>query len=204
MSSCSQIAQLNDRDLWRGTQRAARDAQGALVQLLLFLGEVNRRRLYAVQGFGSLWAFVRSLGFSEGQCSARVVGARVLRRFAWVADDLASGTLHLTAVAMVGRRVLRTDEATLLRQARGLSREQLDALLLQPEPGDAAPVVPLSAARRRARVRPIRLPVSAAAIGRRADPTPAGPPQTPPPAAAAPLALGAMPLFSAPPSAAAR
>src|SRR6185369_3907260 len=70
-----------------------------LAKVLAYLAEVEERRIHLELACGSMFEFcVKRLGFSEDQAFRRLTAARLLRRFPAIADALAQGRLHLSAV----------------------------------------------------------------------------------------------------------
>lgn len=100
------------------------------VYVLRLLQEVDTRRLFAAQGFPSLFAFcTQKLGLSEGAAYKRIHAARAARHYPQILEMLERGTLHLSAVALLKPRLTQDNAAALLQQAQGLSKEQLHRLL---------------------------------------------------------------------------
>jgi hypothetical protein len=65
--------------------------------------EVDSRKLYAGQGYASLFTYcVQVLHFSEHAAYLRIEAARVARRCPAILDKLSDGSLHLTAVSLRG------------------------------------------------------------------------------------------------------
>ena len=70
-----------------------------LVEFLVYLGEVDRRRLYAELGFSSLFVFLsQHLGYSSSAAYRRSTAARLVARFPVVAEYLGDGRLSLTTL----------------------------------------------------------------------------------------------------------
>ena len=77
-----------------------------LVGLLVYLGELDARRLYAEQAWTSTWDFcVRRLGMSEGEAHRRIAAARVLRRFPLARTYLEHGRIHLCAIYEIYKHI---------------------------------------------------------------------------------------------------
>ena len=63
--------------------------------VLAHLAEIDRRKLYAPQGYSSLFAYAMSLGLSESAVYKRIQCARLARRLPVVFDVVAKGDVHL-------------------------------------------------------------------------------------------------------------
>jgi hypothetical protein len=111
-----------------------------MVEFLLHLGEFDRRRGYLERGYPSMFEYCTSaLRLSKSAAFRRIAAARLLRRFPAAADRLRDGRLCLTTLAVL--RDLLTDEncEDLLRQASGLTRDQVEALVAACVPDPATP-----------------------------------------------------------------
>jgi hypothetical protein len=78
------------------------DESRATTALIESIAEIDRRKLYADLGFGSLWDFVtRELGLSESAAYRRIQAARLLQKAPEVKASLESGALSLSNAAKV-------------------------------------------------------------------------------------------------------
>ena len=156
-----------------------RQERHLLVELLAYVGEVDRRRLYLELGYPSLWAFLtQHLGYASSSAGRRCIAARLMARFPVVAEYLEDGRLRLTTLVEL-RDVL--DEAHLdeiLARAAGRTEDDVKRLVaaLRPQP----PVPDL--------LRRLPAPRAAGATGAAgtaaaAPAAPAPPPPAPPPPA---------------------
>ena len=111
-----------------------------LVEFLVYLGEVDRRRLYAELGFSSLFVFLsQHLGYSSSAAYRRSTAARLVARFPIVAEYLGDGRLSLTTLVEL-RDVLEAgclDEV--LARAAGRSEDEVKRLVAAMRPRPAVP-----------------------------------------------------------------
>src|SRR5918996_6431134 len=92
---------LSDRDLLAELERAALCERQATARLVALLMEVDSRKLYAGQGYSSLFTYcVERLHLSEHAAYLRIEAARSTRRFPVILDKLSDGSVHLTAVSL--------------------------------------------------------------------------------------------------------
>jgi hypothetical protein len=75
------LHKMNNTALLRAVADNATSSQQALVQLFMYLGEVEVRSLHAAEGYSSLFAYCRSLGYSEGEAYRRCAVARAGRNY---------------------------------------------------------------------------------------------------------------------------
>ena len=178
MTSPSSASDLSDRDLLAELERAVTCERHATAQLIALLMEVDSRKLYAGQGYSSLFMYcVQRLHLSEHAAYLRIEAARLARRFPIILDRLSDGSLHLTAVSLLGPHLTAENHLELLDSARHMSKREVEVLIARlrpqpdvpsivrklpvaqhvPVPGSAFPVlVPGS------RVRRFRLPIQSA------------------------------------------
>jgi hypothetical protein len=97
MTSPSSPSDLSDRDLLAEVERAVPCEREANARLIALLMELDSRKLYAGQGYASLFAYCVHL--SEHAAYLRIEAARVARRFPAILDKLSNGSVHLTAVS---------------------------------------------------------------------------------------------------------
>jgi hypothetical protein len=71
-----------------------------VAQVIYFLAEVQKRRLYFEYGYISLFQFcMKELGYTEAESQLRISAMRVVLEIPEVRDKIASGSLSLTSVA---------------------------------------------------------------------------------------------------------
>ncbi|MFH1017158.1 MAG: hypothetical protein V1798_03125, partial [Pseudomonadota bacterium] len=110
MATSSNLEALTDCELHRKTVDLAKKEQQTTLELLHHLHEVERRKLFAQKGYGSLWEYVVSaLSYSESQASERIAAMRLMFRVQEAKEALENGKLGLTQAAMAERH-LRAEE----------------------------------------------------------------------------------------------
>ena len=93
---------LTDSQLFEAVKLRIARANELDAELLLLLGEVEERRLYAARAFSSMFAFcLGELGFSEDVACNRIAVARLARRFPRVLDFVRLGRIHLTGLRLL-------------------------------------------------------------------------------------------------------
>src|SRR6266545_3528286 len=96
------LSALTDAELLHTTRCHLQRAHELDADLLLLLGEIDARRLYAEQAFPSMFAFCTGeLGFSEDVACNRIAVARLVRRFPRVLDFVRAGQIHLTGLRLL-------------------------------------------------------------------------------------------------------
>jgi len=142
-STLSSFRTLSDRDLLVRLDRAVgqeRDATGHLIALLM---EVDARKLYATQSCSSLFTYcVQVLHLSEHAAYLRIEAARAARRFPVILEQLADGSLHLSAVSLLAPHLTVANHVEVLDAARHKSKRDVEQVVARLRPQlDVAPVV---------------------------------------------------------------
>jgi hypothetical protein len=141
----------SDRDLLAEVSRLAASERQAIARLVASLAEVDARQLYLNEGYSSLFTYcTQVLHLSEHAAYNRIEAARAARRFPQILEQLADGSIHLTAVRLLAPALTPENHRTLLDAARHKSKREVEHLLaqLKPRPDVASSVrkVPAPAA----------------------------------------------------------
>ncbi len=116
--------------------------------LVAHLGEFDARRLYAEEGYPSMFAWcVAELHVPEDTAYKRIRVARTARQFPAIYDLIADGRLHLSAVVMLTPHLTPENAADLLAAAVHKSKAQIEQLLAErfPQPDLPTLIAPLAA-----------------------------------------------------------
>jgi hypothetical protein len=128
---------LSDRDLLAELQSAAASERQATARLIALLMEVDSRKLYAGQGCSSLFTYcVQVLHLSEHAAYLRIEVARLARRLPPILERLSDGSLHLTAVSLLGPHLTAANHVELFNAATHKSKREVEQLIarLRPQP----------------------------------------------------------------------
>lgn len=132
----------NDR-LREAVKALARDERSTAARLVRYLAEVDTRRMYLDDGYGSLFSWcVGLVQLSEAAAYNRIEVARLGRRFPAVFAALDDGRLTLTAARLVGPYLTAENCEALLAMAHGLTRRELDDTLSRLTPATPLPLPP--------------------------------------------------------------
>jgi 5-methylcytosine-specific restriction endonuclease McrA len=127
-----EIAQLADQDLRVALRDLAARDRDVVVEMLVHLGEVDRRRSYLTWGYGSLWEYCRrDLKMSEGTAGRRVAAARALARYPEAAASLRDGRLNVCVLAVLGPVLIEANAGDVLSRAEHMSKRQAEALVME-------------------------------------------------------------------------
>ena len=97
------VSRVTDRALIDRLRRLVRADHTLSARLLVHLGEVDARGLYREYAYASMFAYcVDELHMSEAQAYLRIQAARLGRQFPLIVQLFAKGSLHLTAIKLLG------------------------------------------------------------------------------------------------------
>jgi len=179
IDSTAAIPVMNDDDLVASTRELARKSDGVEADLLLYLGEIDARKIYRERASPSMIAFcMREFNFSEGAAFNRITVARAARKIPAMLDALRSGAVHLTGLRLLIPHLDEESHEKVLALAAGKSKREIEELAasLSPKPPVpdavrklptrelalvAPPQNPLSVAPSREERRPVIAPLSA-------------------------------------------
>jgi hypothetical protein len=145
----NEISQVTNQELITRLQLLVRADQKLNARLLMHLGEVDARGFYCVE----------QLQMSEAQAYLRIQAARLSRQFSLVLQCLAQGSLHLSAIKLLGPHLTADNHVQLLERARCKGKREIELLVaaIAPKPDVPSRMRKLpetSSARPEARVAP--------------------------------------------------
>jgi hypothetical protein len=123
-----------------------RNERAASADVIAWLAELDRRKLYLEAACSSLYSFcMERLGYSEDGALKRVRVARLAQQLSQVLDELQSGAIHLTGLFLFSQHLTEDNAEALLAEARGKSRRQIEQLLARwfPRPDVPERIEPL-------------------------------------------------------------
>jgi hypothetical protein len=104
-------------------------------ELLIHLGEVDARRLYAREGCSSMFNYcVQVLRFAEASAYKRIRAARAARRHPELLEAVRRGDIHVTGVCLLAPKLSPENARELLAAARGQTADEIRRLLADREP----------------------------------------------------------------------
>ncbi len=143
MANVHAHSSLSDGALLRGLERLVIKDRKLDTEILRHIGEVDRRKLFREHACSSMFAFcTERLGMSEDVAFRRIRVARVARALPAVFEQLESGRIHLSGLALLAPHLTRENATDVLDQAAGKSKRQIEVLVreLAPIPDVAASI----------------------------------------------------------------
>ena len=130
-----ELRSLSAEQVLAGTRRCAGEEREALLKFLLYLSEVERRRLYEVANKRTLWEFLEeSLGFTVCETRLRFHSAKLLLRFPIVAEYLADGRLSMTTLVVMKDHLTSANVRDECEKASGKSKAHVERQVAEKVP----------------------------------------------------------------------
>jgi hypothetical protein len=109
-----------------------------IAEFVLYLSEVDTRKLYRDIGFSSLYSYcTQGLGYSESSAYRRIQAARSLEDNPEIYELLRDGKLSLCAVAEISKVIKPDNKAELLELSQGKPKTVVQKLVVQYQPAVA-------------------------------------------------------------------
>ncbi len=127
---------LSDTALLAGLEGLRGKERAVVLKILVYLREVERRRIYEPRGYSSLFDFCTGhLVYSKSAAIRRIRTARCIGRFPPVGDMLLSGELNLSVVSMVADILATENVDGILDRIMGKSFRDVELLVARHRPG---------------------------------------------------------------------
>jgi hypothetical protein len=124
------LRDLDDKTLVAELVEDVRVERGVAARVLEKLVEVDRRRVWAVEGYSGLHDFcVRKLNYSDAEARLRVHSALCAKEIPEVLPMLARDTVCLTTVSLIAPHITPENAPMLLPQVEGKSTREVTAIL---------------------------------------------------------------------------
>ena len=126
---------LSDEDLVSALQSLVSKENLTTIAVLDYLNEVERRELFVLWGYDSMWSFcVKRLKYAEPAVARRLRSARCMVRYPAVRDLLLQREMSLTTVSMISSHLCAENCEQLLREVSGKSKAEVERVLAKYKP----------------------------------------------------------------------
>src|SRR5688572_30336086 len=96
----TQIKSLSNSSLISNLKSLVKEEKQITAQVIHYLAEVQRRRLYFEHGHTSLYPFcIKELGYSEAEAHIRISAMRVMLEIPEIEEKITNGNLSLTNIS---------------------------------------------------------------------------------------------------------
>lgn len=147
----STVRSLSNQALLSDIRARAAEERKVTLQVLELLREVERRRLFAQEGYGSLFDYtVKALGYSEASAARRINSMRLLKEVPEIKESVEKGALNLSTLSTVqtflkreererGREYRPEEKLELISRMENSSQRQCEKMLMAFSPESARP-----------------------------------------------------------------
>jgi len=130
-----QLGALSDRKLLSNLENLDQRERRLKVLVLLYLSELEARRLYLPLGYSSLFEFCLSrLSYTRATAARRIRSARAAARYPEALAMLLSGEINITTLAMVSDILDGDNHEEILSTIKGKSTRQVELLVSRHRP----------------------------------------------------------------------
>jgi hypothetical protein len=129
------LKHLNDKTLLRDAKKLVHEERECTVTILYHLKEIERRRLFADLGFGSLFEYVtKELGYTESAAARRINSARLLNEIPAIDKKISNGEISLTNLSKAAKLFKRnsldqTTKKSIISQIENKSTRECEKML---------------------------------------------------------------------------
>jgi hypothetical protein len=120
---------LSNAELLARLQWLAESERGATVEMVAHLVELEGRKIYLAEGYGSLFAYCTgALRLSEHVAYNCLEAARAARKFPVVLDLLETGALNLTTLRILAPYLTPENHAAVLAETAGRNKRETEVI----------------------------------------------------------------------------
>jgi hypothetical protein len=134
------LRSLCDDELLHRLAELLRQSRLDEANLVVHIGEVDERRLYAREASPSMFAYCTEvLRLSEAEAYLRIAAARASREHPMLLAMLEDGRLHLSGIARLAPHLTRENREAVLARAAHKSKRQIEELVAELSPRGLRP-----------------------------------------------------------------
>src|SRR3989338_1709967 len=126
------LKKLNDTHLLEQFSEVVFSERKVTVQVISYLAEIYQRKLYAKEGFSSLFSFIKEkYHYSGSGAYRRIQAARLSCRYPRILNYLELGKLNLQALCLIEPYINDQNQEKLIDSVCGKTKEEIEYLLSQ-------------------------------------------------------------------------
>ncbi|MCK5548518.1 MAG: hypothetical protein KAI64_05860, partial [Thermoplasmata archaeon] len=130
------LKRLSDNDLLERLDRLRGNERAVQFEILKYLSEVDRRRLYLPRGYHSLFEFCTGyLKYSNSSAGRRIRAARCIEQFPRVGRMFLAGELDLTVIARIAHVLTKENADEVLAWIKGKPFRDVEIFASRNRPG---------------------------------------------------------------------
>src|SRR3989338_10661671 len=126
----NEILKLKDKELLEKFGVLVREEREVIASVILHLSEIGRRKLYALEGYSSLFSYcVEKYHYSEGAAYRRIQAARIYQKFPEVLELLKQGKLNLMTLSLIEPHLDQKNGRDLIHKILDKSKREVEEIL---------------------------------------------------------------------------
>ncbi len=126
----SEILKLKNKELLEKFSVLVRQEKEATASVVAHLSEIDRRKLYALEGYSSLFNYVtQKYHYSEGGAYRRIQGAKVYQKFPQTLVLLNEGKVNLMTLSLIEPHLNEKNGKELIDRVLGKSKREVEEVL---------------------------------------------------------------------------
>ncbi len=131
------IRPMKDHDLLDKLENLVRRERNFLKEILIYLAEVDRRRLYAKQGYSSMYQYcLERFHWPEGSTYRRIQAARLSLRYPEILDCLEMGKINLASLDVLAPYLKNEQDRKLIQEIFGKTKSQTEYFVASLHPNE--------------------------------------------------------------------
>ena len=124
------LSKVSDQKLLENFSQVVSQEREAIAVVVAHLSEIDKRELYAKEGFSSLFSYcVKKFHYSEQAIYRRIQAARLSQEFPEILDLLETGAIHLTTMTLISPYVKEENKEILLQGVQRKSKQEIETFL---------------------------------------------------------------------------
>ena len=130
MEKITEISKLKDKELVEQFGVLVRGEKEATASVVAHLSEIDRRKLYAAEGYPSLFSYcVEKYHYSESEAFLRIQAARFSQNFPEVLNFLEKDKMTLTTIKLISPYLTRDNKEVIFKEVDQKSTREAEKVL---------------------------------------------------------------------------
>jgi len=130
MNFKNDLSKIKDNQLLDNFSHVVRQERESIALVVAHLAEIDKRKLYAREGYSSLFSYcVKKFHYSEQAIYRRIQAARLSQHFPEILALLDSGAIHFTALTLISPYVKQENKEILFQGVQRKSKQEIETFL---------------------------------------------------------------------------
>ena len=124
------LSKIKDNQLLDNFSHVVKQERESIALVVAHLAEIDKRKLYAREGYSSLFSYcVKKFHYSEQAIYRRIQAARLSQHFPEILALLDSGAIHFTALTLISPYVKQENKEILFQGVQRKSKQEIETFL---------------------------------------------------------------------------